>query len=256
MAKITFGMIVKDGMPFVKYSLGCVHEIAHEIIIVDGGSTDGTIEYIKSLDWDNIKLIQGTYKEKNDQANEYMKAATGDWVWVLDSDEVYKVRELYHVSTFLNNVGQDVNILKLKIINFFRNLDTVVIGGLWSVPVNRIFRHKQGDLFHSHRPLSILREGKVITPNENDVVPQIYMYHYSHVGIDRVRRKAMYYAENLKNHPVYSKYVEWFNKVYMNKNIVNNLHITGDGHCVSFTGEHPNIIIEAIKRGELNEYRT
>jgi hypothetical protein len=55
--RITFGMIVLNGEPFVKYNLSSVYPFAHQIIVVegacrsalsvsrsDGHSTDGTLE--------------------------------------------------------------------------------------------------------------------------------------------------------------------------------------------------------------------
>lgn len=253
MVKVSFGMICKDSFPFIKYSIGCIFQYAYEIIVVDGGSTDGTVEYVKRLSsiYNKVRLVQGTYTDKNTQCNEYMKLATGDWVWNHDSDEIYHEPEIIGALSFLETAKG--NAYCVQILNFWRDLNTVVRGGLWSCPVNRVFKHEPGNLYNSHRPLTIKkRNGDIIVPDKI-CLPGITMYHCSHIGIDRVKKKAEYYAENLKAHPVYSRYMEWYNNVYLNKDITRNLHITGEGDSFPFTGKYPAILKKAIEKGELNE---
>jgi hypothetical protein len=48
--------------------------------------------------------------------------------------------------------------------------------------------------------------------------------------------------------------MEWYHNTYLNRAKTTKLHITGEGRCMPFTGEHPEVILEAIKRGELNDY--
>jgi len=250
---ISFGMIVKDGMPFVKYSLQCIYPLNCEIIIIDGGSTDGTLEYIKDLkDEDNkIALIEGKWKDKTEQCNEYMRRAKGAWVWQLDSDEVYKKNDLTNTIEFLGTTTE--NVLCIPIINFFRNLSTIVVDGLWSTPPVRIFRHEKGNLYTGHRPPTVKRSNGKILKSLGYTLYTAIIYHYSHIGIDRVRKKAQYYSENLKAHPIYSRYTEWFEKVYMS-NQQTNLHITGGGTARKFESTHPEVIEEALKRNELSEF--
>jgi glycosyltransferase involved in cell wall biosynthesis len=62
----------------------------HEIIIVDDGSTDNTVEIIKSFNDKRIKLIK-LPSNKGAQAarNIGIKAATGDYIAFLDSDDIW-----------------------------------------------------------------------------------------------------------------------------------------------------------------------
>jgi glycosyltransferase involved in cell wall biosynthesis len=255
MAKITFGMIVKNSMPWIKYSLNCVYEFAHEIIIVyDNRSIDETLEYIKTLTKTNnkIKIIRGEWNNKTDQCNEYAKVATGDWLWQLDCDEIYNQDQLKNAINFLDLSQNDV--YDINILNFFRNINTIVIGDMWTTPPVRIFRFESGDLYASHRPPTLIKKnGKLIKSNKK-IIPNLMIFHYSHLGVEQVKKKAEYYSLNMANHPIYSKYNEWFEKVYMNKNIIHNLHITGGGDCLPFKGKRPKIIQEAITNGELNEF--
>lgn len=255
---LTFGVIVKNGMPFVKYSLGCVYDLNCEIIIVDGGSTDGTIEYIEGLeDIDNkITLIKGVWADKVEQCNEYMKRAKGEWVWQLDSDEIYNKSDLLNTVSFLTTVTNE-DVLCIPILNFWHNLNTCVVGGLWSEAPVRIFRHKVGDLYISHRPPTVQRDNGKVVKSMGYTLYTATIYHYSHIGIERVRAKAEYYAENLKSHPMYSKYMEWFENTYigwLENNKMKGLHITGEGESIQFTGAHPEVIQEAIERGELKSF--
>ncbi|MBF0556173.1 MAG: glycosyltransferase [Nitrospirae bacterium] len=247
-------MIVKNGMPWVKYSLEAVRYIAHQIVVVDGGSTDGTVDTIKGMGIPTLEIVQGEWSDKTVQCNEYMKRATGDWVWQLDADEVYKEPELENAIKFLDNAKKDVYCV--GIINFFRNTSHIAFGGMWDTPPVRVFRRKDGDLYCSHRPPKVLKIGGCIMASNGECIPYISIYHYSHVGVDQVRRKAEYYAQNMKDHPIYSRYVDWFNNVYLNKEVKKDLHITGGGDLSIFSGRHPEMIEDALKRGELDEYIT
>lgn len=62
-------------------------EYPYEVIIADGGSTDGTIEYLKKLNHENVKLIeQGELKGVTKAYNESFKIAKGDYIYIGNDD--------------------------------------------------------------------------------------------------------------------------------------------------------------------------
>src|SRR5271154_2512624 len=111
--KISFGIIVLNGMPFVPYCLRQLYPYAHEIIIVegasvhaannatpDGHSTDGTLESLllfkKNEDPKNIIRIitkDGFWNEKLEQSQAYTQVMTGNYLWQIDIDEFYKKKD-------------------------------------------------------------------------------------------------------------------------------------------------------------------
>ena len=84
--KLSLCMIVKDEEQFIEQCLKSVINVVDEIIIVDTGSTDKTIEIAKKY---TDKIFH--HKWNNDFAearNESLKHATGNWILILDADEV------------------------------------------------------------------------------------------------------------------------------------------------------------------------
>src|SRR3954452_7670979 len=79
-------MIVRDEEDMLPRSLAAVRDAVDEIIVVDTGSTDRTIEIARSF---GAKVIEREWTGSfADARNASFDAATGDWVMFLDADEV------------------------------------------------------------------------------------------------------------------------------------------------------------------------
>ena len=82
---ISLCMIVKDEEEFLPGCLESVKEAVDEIIIVDTGSTDRTVEIAKSY---GAKVYFHPWENDFSKARNYsISYATGDWIMYLDADE-------------------------------------------------------------------------------------------------------------------------------------------------------------------------
>lgn len=91
---VSLCMIVKNEEKNLAKSLNSVKPIIDEIIIVDTGSTDSTMEIAEVF---GAKVFE--YKWQDDFAgarNYSLSKASGDWVFVLDADEVVSAQD-YHL---------------------------------------------------------------------------------------------------------------------------------------------------------------
>ena len=82
-----------------------------EYIIIDGGSTDGTLEIIKNFaaEDDRIRWISEPDDGISDAFNKGLALATGDVVGILNSDDTYSPGALGIVAqAYLSNPGADV----------------------------------------------------------------------------------------------------------------------------------------------------
>jgi len=61
----------------------------HELIIVDGGSTDGTLEILKNTRAENLFWISEPDKGIYDAMNKGIKKATGEWILFLGADDTF-----------------------------------------------------------------------------------------------------------------------------------------------------------------------
>ncbi len=77
---------------------------AGEIIVVDSGSTDGTVEIAKSL---GAKIFQEEWKGFAAQKNSAIDKASGDWILSLDADEELSPEVQNFVCQFLSGPASD-----------------------------------------------------------------------------------------------------------------------------------------------------
>lgn len=209
--KHSFGIIVHNGASFVALAIQSIYDVAHEIIIIEGCeneamflatskglSVDGTDKVIRSFQdpQGKIKYIQGgKFKTKTDQCNEYMKLVTGDFIWELDSDELYLPEDVVRMDELLFK-GQ-YEAVEIPFWHFWRDTFHVVRGTSWEIPIRRIFKFQKGDLYKTHRPPEISRkawaDSKVLTA---PLLRQmgLYCFHYGFVENWRTKWKVAYHC--------------------------------------------------------------
>jgi len=141
--KLSLTMIVKDEENCIKRCLDSVKDLVDEIIIVDTGSTDKTVEICRSY---NAQVF--SYQWNNnfaDARNFGLDKVTGEWILWLDADEEvsqYERDQLNNPSLF-----EDYDALSVPLINLFG--DQVDLDNVAQIAQPRIFRNHQGFRFEN-----------------------------------------------------------------------------------------------------------
>jgi len=213
--KISYVMIVLNGMPFIQAALKAIYKSAHEIIIVegavincafasnaDGSSWDGTVEFIKSFPdpKNKIKLIQGSWPEKCEMQNLALSKATGDYLWLVDSDEVYKESDIRSIIAVLKQ-NPDVYRVEVPFLHFFKGYEYVIdTREIPRLRTARVFKIEKGAYFTTHRPPTLFIPSKQKTSIDlltlNPAILEklgVTVYHYSYVSEDQVLQKLNLY---------------------------------------------------------------
>lgn len=90
--KISIITVVKNGAGTIEGTIKSVLGQSHddiEFIVIDGGSTDGTLDIIEKYKDRLSKMITGKDGGIYDAMNKGIKAASGDIIAILNSDDVY-----------------------------------------------------------------------------------------------------------------------------------------------------------------------
>ena len=83
--KLSVGLIVNNEERILGKTLDAIKDIADEIIIIDSGSTDSTVEIGKSR---GAKVFVEEWKGFGPQKNSVIEKCKGEWILLIDADEV------------------------------------------------------------------------------------------------------------------------------------------------------------------------
>ncbi|PWW02771.1 glycosyltransferase involved in cell wall biosynthesis [Paenibacillus cellulosilyticus] len=178
---------------FIPIFLESVTMFADEIIIVDGGSVDRTVEWIESYrDKANIRLY--THKQTgmpySDDWNEsevrnFMVAkATSDWIANLDVDEIFDDRFAEVLPVLMED--KEMNVYQFPFVNFWRDLKTIRINAQgdarWSNDILRMWRNGIGIRYRDekhHCTLQAAGGSSIWKEPRRSVSVPLYHYHYA-----------------------------------------------------------------------------
>lgn len=95
-------MPVRNGMPFVREAVNSALEqvgVSIRVILVDDGSTDGTVDAVSSLEDPRITIYEGHRSESASAGrNRGVLMSDAEWICFLDSDDLWpkhRTRRLY-----------------------------------------------------------------------------------------------------------------------------------------------------------------
>lgn len=119
-----------------------VRHWVHDIVVVDSGSTDKTVEIAKHFD---ARVFEHEFKHQADQFNWALEntSPTGDWILRLDADEVM-MEELWHeIAEKLPKVSSETNGFLMKRRVYFMGR-WIKHGGYYPAWMLRLFRKGHG----------------------------------------------------------------------------------------------------------------
>jgi glycosyltransferase involved in cell wall biosynthesis len=271
--RISFGMIVFNGEPFVRYNLRALYPYAHEIIVVegaapgsasmaapDGHSTDGTLQtiqdFIKNEDPENKVILitnDGVWEgEKDQMSRAYAQRATGDYLWQVDSDEFYMPKDIEKVGQLLQQ-DPSITAVSFKMLTFWGSIDYQVDS--WYLRMgadiyHRLFKWGPGYQYVTHRPPTVIDEhgrnlrevnwldGNTLQKNEG-----VYLYHYSLLFPKQVLDKSRYYTFDVGKGRSTSP--EWVQDSYLTLKKPYRVHnvYRFPGWLLRYNGSHPPQVI-------------
>jgi len=220
--RITFGIIVLNGEPFIRYTLRALYPYAHEIIVVEGAThgaknvatSDGhsrdttltTLHQFKAEEDPDNKLIlitkDGFWSEKDAMSQAYANRATGDYLWQVDVDEFYMPDDIEAVLKMLEK-KPSITAISFKTVTFWGAPDYAVDG--WYLRrgaevYHRLFKWGYGYTYVTHRPPTVHNSHSQSMQDLHWVRADemaergIKMYHYSLLLPKQVIEKCDYYS--------------------------------------------------------------
>jgi glycosyltransferase involved in cell wall biosynthesis len=185
--------ITKNADEFLDTSIKSIKPFVNEIFIADDMSTDRTEEIAKAngamfIQKDYSKLYPldasvkgiGANKAKVAQRNDSIREASGDYILIMDDDEVY------HENTMRIFVGysqsRQSKELRFPFYHFWKCLDKRIVGHMWNMHPERFFKRKDGMQYIGRSDTVCLPNGEFNcqvegTTNRNDMM----CFHYSYL---------------------------------------------------------------------------
>jgi len=108
--RISANIICKNEIENIEKCINSILDYVYEVIIVDTGSTDGTFEYLQSLERTNnkVRLYRKDWNDNfADMRNYAIEVSDGDYILVIDADMI--------LTSFKFNEGADYYICNVKI---------------------------------------------------------------------------------------------------------------------------------------------
>ena len=222
--RITFGMIVLNGEPYLEYNLRALYPFAHEIIVVegaywaakghatpDGHSTDNTLDVLRRFkaEHDQRDIVQivtreGFWDGLTAQSQAYAERATGDYLWQVDVDEFYLPQTMQAVVDLLTD-DPSITMMTFKAVNFMYDVDYRVVSGRDFqrdyIEYRRLFKFGPGYHYVGHEPPTVHDpEGQDVETihclSKNATAHRgWFMHHYWALLESTVRMKADAYVQ-------------------------------------------------------------
>lgn len=212
--KLSVGIITFNEENRIGKTLDSIKDLADEIIIVDSESSDRTVQIAESK---GAKIFIEKWKGYGAQKNSVLEKCKGEWVLLIDADEVISVQLKEKIKKIINSEKTSNNVYKIKLRNIafgreikFGGWDDYVIR-LWKNGVVKISEREVHEKYETTEKIGKIKE-KIIH----------YTYDNIYEFLEKLNRyttqSAVQYMKERKNAgilKIYSKMLFRFIKMYI-----------------------------------------
>ena len=221
MKTISVCLIVKNEEKVLKRCLDSVKSFADEIIIVDTGSTDNTIDIAKKY---TSKIYNFEWRDDFSMARNYgLKYAKCDYIMWIDADDVIDKKNIKKIINLKQNLKYETYMLKYQVafdnngkptFEYYRerivkNCDSAKFNGFVHECITPFGRIEYTDI--------VIKNKKIETNREQNRNLKLYNKHIKN-GNKLNAREMFYYAKELFYNKYYSKAIVIFKKYLKMKN--------------------------------------
>ncbi len=176
--------------------LESVRELVHEIVIVDTESTDRTIDIAEAF---GARIYPHPWENDfSKHRNQSISYATGDWILIMDADEVIAKRDLDRIRSVLNTVCADGFFFTLRNYESTSNLANLTLNpgdyeegkgfpGYISCDLIRLFKKDTLIYFTGHVHETVTQS--ITQSKKTTFSTGIPIHHYGKVRWDRIKHK-------------------------------------------------------------------
>jgi glycosyltransferase involved in cell wall biosynthesis len=125
---------VSQQYPF-EQSIRSLLQFCDEVCVVDGGSTDGTLEVLEKLSAEDVRLkYKVISRDWNDpksavfdglQKAEARLMCTKEYCWQMDSDEIFHETDVEKVRIICRSLSKEVDVIALPVVEYWGSYDKV-----------------------------------------------------------------------------------------------------------------------------------
>ncbi len=182
--KLSAAIIVQNEEANLPRWLKAVSQVADEIVAVDSGSRDRTVEILRAA---GARVEFRAWSGYADQRNHAAELCTGDWILMLDADEVLALESIASLRRFKAgpNPAEDVLLMPSRVWYFGRFLR---FGGFFPEWKPRLYRRGAARWVRQQVHERLEADGPT------GRLPGLYD-HYSYATVEQYRARARVYAE-------------------------------------------------------------
>lgn len=176
-------LICRDEADRIEACLRSVAGWANEIVVLDSGSRDGTVEIARRY---TDKVWVTDWPGYGAQRNRALDRCTGEWVLSIDADEVVTPELRDEIDRALDEPGRDFTRLKMPWKTYF--FGRPLKHGRYTSPQAKLFL-REGTRFREH-----LVHESLLMPRRVDRVLKSPLEHYSWRSYQHVQEKHLKYG--------------------------------------------------------------
>jgi glycosyltransferase involved in cell wall biosynthesis len=177
-------MIVKNEQEYLAKCLKSVERIVNEIIIVDTGSSDKTVEIAKSF---GAKIFYYQWNNNFSEArNESLKYATKNWILIMDADEELSLESRSKLEEFFKGQLDENSIYYFETCSYYGDF---IDNNSVTTNINpRIFKNNMGTHYEGEIHNQLVYSGNKL----HTICREIRSYHYGYLekSVDSKKKRV------------------------------------------------------------------